>query len=299
MTFFDPACGCGNFLIIAYRELWLLEIEVLKAIRVGTQQELDAATLSQVDVDQFHGIEIGEFPVRIAETAMWMMDHIMNNRLSLEFGRTYARIPLEKSLHIVRGDALETVWADVLPSEDCSFVFGNPPFVGAKFQTEDQRAQVRRIAALGKSGGTLDYVAAWFIKAGGYVKGGNARIGFVATNSITQGEQVAQLWPVLFERCKLEIAFAHRTFAWGSDARGKAHVHVVVLGFDRREAARPEKRLFSYPVINGEPEESVHAALSPYLFDAGGLSNPHLVVQGESAPINEMPATENRRPDDR
>ena len=289
MTFFDPACGCGNFLIIAYRELRLLEIEVLKAIRVGTQQELDAATLSQVDVDQFHGIEIGEFPVRIAETAMWMMDHIMNNRLSLEFGRTYARIPLEKSPHIVHGDALETVWADVLPSEDCSFVFGNPPFVGAKFQTEDQRAQVRRIAALGKSGGTLDYVAAWFIKAGGYVKGGNARIGFVATNSITQGEQVAQLWPVLFERCKLEIAFAHRTFAWGSDARGKAHVHVVVLGFDRREAARPEKRLFSYPVINGEPEESVHAALSPYLFDAGGLSDPHLVVQGESAPINEMP----------
>ena len=289
MTFFDPACGCGNFLIIAYRELRLLEIEVLKAIRVGTQKELDAATLSQVDVDQFHGIEIGEFPVRIAETAMWMMDHIMNNRLSLEFGRTYARIPLEKSPHIVHGDALETVWADVLPSEDCSFVFGNPPFVGAKFQTEDQRAQVRRIAALGKSGGTLDYVAAWFIKAGGYVKGGNARIGFVATNSITQGEQVAQLWPVLFERCKLEIAFAHRTFAWGSDARGKAHVHVVVLGFDRREAARPKKRLFSYPVINGEPEESVHAALSPYLFDAGGLSDPHLVVQGESAPINEMP----------
>ena len=288
MTFFDPACGCGNFLIIAYRELRLLEIEVLKAIRVGTQQELDAATLSQVDVDQFHGIEIGEFPVRIAETAMWMMDHIMNNRLSLEFGRTYARIPLEKSPHIVHGDALETVWADVLPSEDCSFVFGNPPFVGAKFQTEDQRAQVRRIAALGKSGGTLDYVAAWFIKAGGYVKGGNARIGFVATNSITQGEQVAQLWPVLFERCKLEIAFAHRTFAWGSDASGKAHVHVVVLGFDRREAARPEKRLFSYPVINGEPEESVHAALSPYLFDAGGLSDPHLVVREESAPINGM-----------
>ena len=114
MTFFDPACGCGNFLIISYRELRLLEIEVLKAIRVDTQQELDAATLSQVDVDQFHGIEIDEFPVRIAETAMWMMDHIMNNRLSLEFGQTYARIPLEKSPHGVHGDALETDWADLL-----------------------------------------------------------------------------------------------------------------------------------------------------------------------------------------
>ena len=288
MTFFDPACGCGNFLIISYRELRLLEIEVLKAIRVGTQQELDAATLSRVDVDQFHGIEIGEFPVRIAETAMWMMDHIMNNRLSLEFGQTYARIPLEKSPYIVHGDALETDWADLLPPEDCSFVFGNPPFGGAKFQTAAQRAQVRRIAALGKTGGTLDYVTAWFIKAGEYVQSGNARIGFVATNSITQGEQVAQLWPILFDRCKLEIAFAHRTFAWGSDARGKAHVHVVILGLDRRENVRPERRLFSYPDINREPEESRHAVLSPYLFDAGGLAHPHLTICGESRPINGM-----------
>ena len=288
LTFFDPACGCGNFLIIAYRELRLLEIEVLKAIRVGTQLELDATTLSRVDVDQFHGIEIGEFPARIAETAMWMMDHIMNNLLSLEFGQTYVRIPLEKSPHIIHGDALETDWSSLLPPEDCSFVFGNPPFVGAKFQTEAQRVQVRRTAALGKSGGTLDYVTAWFIKAGEYVQSGNVRIGFVATNSITQGEQVAQLWPVLFGRCKLEIAFAHRTFAWGSDARGKAHVHVVILGLDQREAVRPAKRLFAYPDINGEPEESVHAVLSPYLFDATSLADPHLVVREESGPINGM-----------
>ena len=288
LNFFDPACGCGNFLIISYRELRLLEIEVLQAIRVDTQQELDATTLSQVDVDQFYGIEIGEFPARIAETAMWMMDHIMNNRLSLEFGRTYARIPLEKSPHIVHGDALETDWAGLLPPEDCSFVFGNPPFVGAKFQTGDQRAQVRGIAALGKGGGTLDYVAAWFIEAGEYVKGGNARIGFVATNSITQGEQVAQLWPVLFERCKLEIAFAHRTFAWGSNARGKAHVHVVILGLDQREAARPVRRLFAYSDIKGEPEESRHSVLSPYLFDASGFADPHLTVGEESSPINGM-----------
>jgi len=283
---FDPACGCGNFLVIAYRELRLLEIEVLRAL--GTQDELDVTTLSNIDVDQFYGIEIGEFPARIAETAMWMMDHVMNNRLSLEFGKTFTRIPLKKSPHIAHCDALETDWSDLLPPENCSFVFGNPPFLGAKYQTDEQRGQVRRIANLGKSGGTLDYVAAWFIKAGEYVRGGNARIGFVATNSITQGEQVAQLWPILFERCRLEIAFAHRTFAWGSDARGKAHVHVVILGLDQREAARPEKRLYSYSDINGDPEESRHAALSPYLFDAGGLSDPHLVVWEESAPINGM-----------
>ncbi|MDE0032270.1 MAG: class I SAM-dependent DNA methyltransferase [Deltaproteobacteria bacterium] len=292
LTFLDPACGCGNFLIIAYRELRDLEIEVLREIypksQDGRQMDALASDLSRVDVDQFYGIELGEFPARIAETALWMMDHIMNNRLSLEFGQTYARIPLAKSPHIVHGDGLETDWCGLLPPGECSFVLGNPPFVGAKFQTAEQREQVRGIAALGKSGGTLDYVAAWFIKAGEYVKGSDARIGFVATNSITQGEQVGQLWPVLFGRCKVEIAFAHRTFAWGSDARGKAHVHVVILGLDRRDAVRAEKRLFGYPDINGEPEESRHAALSPYLFDAGGLSDPHLVVREESAPINGM-----------
>ena len=292
LTFFDPACGCGNFLIIAYRELRRLEIEVIREIRDAThatkQAVLDTAWQSAVDVDQFYGIELGEFPARIAETALWMMDHIMNNRLSREFGQNYVRIPLEKSPHIVHGDALEADWTDLLQPSSCSYVFGNPPFVGAKYQTTEQRAQVRGIASLGKSGGTLDYVAAWFIKAAEYVKGGDARIGFVATNSITAGEQVAQLWPVLFGRCKLEIAFAHRTFAWGSDARGKAHVHVAILGLDRRKAARAEKRLFSYPDLNGDPEESGHAVLSPYLFDAGGLSDPHLVVREESAPINGM-----------
>ena len=286
LAFLDPACGCGNFLIIAYRELRLLEIDVLKEVYDADQFDALADTLSLIDVDRFHGIEIGEFPARIAEAALWMMDHIMNVRLGLEFGRTYARIPLEKAPHILHADALETDWAALLPPEKCSYLFGNPPFGGAKFQTAAQRAQVRHIAALGGAGGTLDYVAAWFVKAGDYVRRGRARIGFVATNSITQGEQAAQLWPLLFDRCKLEIAFAHRTFAWGSDARGKAHVHVVVLGLDRREDARPEKRLFSYPDLDGDPEETRHAALSPYLFDAGGLRDPHLVVREESRPIN-------------
>ena len=292
MKFFDPACGCGNFLIIVYRELRELEIDLIRELRRGrgdeAQRMLDATDLSQITVDQFYGIEIGEFPVRIAETALWMMDHIMNNRLSLAFGRSYVRIPLEGSPHILNADALETDWTALLPPEECSYVFGNPPFAGAKFQSEEQRAQVRRIAALGKTGGTLDYVTAWFIKAGEYVQTGRARIGFVATNSITQGEQVAQLWPILFARANLAIAFAHRTFAWGSDARGKAHVHVVIIGLDDLENTQADKRLFSYPDINGEPEETLHAALSPYLFDAGGLADPHLTVREESRPINGM-----------
>ena len=286
LRFFDPACGCGNFLIIAYRELRTLEIEVLKEIRPHGQLDLLAQSLSVVDVDAFYGIELGEFPAHIAEVALWMMDHIMNNHLSLEFGQIYARIPLEKSPHIRHGDALEFDWAELLPPGECSYVLGNPPFVGAKFQSIGQREQVRNIAALGRSGGTLDYVTAWFIKAGEYIQQSAARIGFVATNSITQGEQVAQLWPLLFDRYALEIAFAHHTFAWGSDARGMAHVHVVIIGLAKRGDAPQEKRLFSYDTPEGEPHESRHTALSPYLFDADLLANPHVVVKSEPQPIN-------------
>ncbi len=293
MTFFDPACGCGNFLIIAYRELRVLEIELIRELRAYRtaegQKELDAADLSLLNVDQFYGIEIGEFPARIAETALWMMDHIMNNRLSLEFGQSFVRIPLKKSPHIVHGDALETDWAEILPPKKCAFVFGNPPFIGAKYQSDTQRAQVRRIAALGKNGGTLDYVTAWFIKAAEFIQSGKASIGFVSTNSITQGEQVAQLWPILFDRCKMEIAFAHRTFAWGSDARGKAHVHVVIIGLATNGIVPKEKILFSYDDINGEPHTSTHSAISPYLFDAGSLADPHAVVRETSKPLNGLP----------
>ncbi len=161
LTFFDPACGCGNFLIITYRELRRLEIELLKELHPAGQRELDVSALSRLDVNQFYGIEIEEFSALIAETAMWMMDHIMNNELSLAFGQNYARIPLKKAAHILHADALEADWAAFLPPEKCSYVFGNPPFSGAKTQDDAQRAQVRRIANLGGSGGTLDDVAAW------------------------------------------------------------------------------------------------------------------------------------------
>ncbi len=267
-------------------------MEVIREIRKQTadsdQSVVDVSLLSVIDVDQFYGIEINQFSVRIAETALWMMDHLMNNLLSLQFGKTYARLPFKTATHIMHADALKLDWSELLKPGNCSFVLGNPPFVGAKFQTALQLEQVREIAALGKNGGTLDYVAAWFIQAGEYLEGGNARIGFVATNSITQGEHVAQLWPILFERCRLALAFAHRAFAWGSDARGKAHVHVVILGLERRTAVRENKTLFSYPDINGAPVASQHKVLSPYLFDADNLTDPTLVVQEESSPINGM-----------
>ena len=301
LTFFDPACGCGNFLIIAYRELRVLELEVLKELYTGPVLESLADRMSMIDVDQFHGIELGEFPARIAETALWMMDHMMNNRLSLEFGATYTRIPLRTTPHIVQGDALEMDWADVLPPGNCDYVFGNPPFRGKSQQSKEQAAQVRRVAELGNQGGTLDYVAAWFIKAGAYVSqaGKPVRIGLVATNSVTQGEQVGLLWPVLFDRYDLDLAVAHRTFAWGSDARGKAHVHVVIVGLDRRQDARPVKRLFSYADVNGEPDEQRCRALSPYLFDASRMTGPTSDGSEGQPPHQRASSPQDRCSDDR
>ncbi|MCY4269797.1 MAG: class I SAM-dependent DNA methyltransferase, partial [Gammaproteobacteria bacterium] len=295
LTFFDPACGCGNFLIIAYRELRQLEIEVLKEIHPrdwqGRRQvETFAETLSAVDVHQFHGIEIGEFPARIAETALWMMDHIMNNRLSLEFGQTYVRIPLEKSPHIVHGDALEIDWSNVLPPAKCSYLFGNPPFGGFVMRDTVKQAQTKAVMAkLGAGGSRLDYVAAWFLKAGAYFSNKSARIAFVATNSITQGEQVAQLWPALFDKYGLEITLGHRTFPWGSDARGMAHVHVVIVGLADRATAPSRRRLFLYDDPTGEPSEIEPKHIGPYLQDAGRLTDRHLVIARQRRSISGLP----------
>lgn len=287
LQFFDPACGCGNFLVVTYRELRRLEQEVLELVfDRNSPMMLEVENLSVLKLDHFHGIELEEFPAHIAEVAMWMTEHLANIELGRTFGKVFADIPLTDSAHIVHGDALEIDWDDVLPHQNCFAVMGNPPFVGAKFQAVEQRQQVRDLAALGKSGGTLDFVAAWFIKAGAYIDEGITRIGFVTTNSVTQGEQVAQLWPILFGRYGLEIAFAHRTFAWGSDARGKAHVHVVIIGLTHRNHAPSRKRLFSYENLNAEADETTHDALTAYLFAASAVTNSHLVVKESPGPLN-------------
>ncbi len=299
-TFLDPACGCGNFLVIAYRELRRLELAALetrwpKALTgIGDERRqgvLDPALLSRVTVDQFYGIEFEEFPARIAEVAMWMMDHIANNALNQSFSTNYARIPLRDSAHILHGDALEADWATLLAPEKCSYIMGNPPFVGFVWRSDTQQEQFTRlVSAYGIKSSRLDYVAAWFIKAGEYLQHNKrVRAAFVATNSITQGEQVAQLWPILFERLRLEIFFAHRTFSWGSEARGKAHVHVVIVGLAHRDHEPEAKRLFSYPNIKGDPVESRHAGLTAYLFDAKGVTNRHLVVDRQSSSLSGQP----------
>ena len=283
LTFFDPACGSGNFLAIAYRELRRLELEVILELHDTKKQLLDVSRLSKVDVNQFYGIEVNPFSVQIARISMWMTDHLMNRELGDKYGLAYSRIPLKQSPNIIHADALETEWEDVLPAGECSYVLGNPPYAGAKTQKKQQREQVRRIANLGGSGGTLDYVAAWFIKAAQYTESNHRiRIGYVATNSITQGEQVGQLWPILLDNFGLRIEFAYRTFRWDSEAPGMAHVHVVIIGLGR-ETGR--KRQLFHPDGDLEPEENP-PAISPYLT---GVKKTARVVQSSSGPINGLP----------
>lgn len=271
LTFFDPACGCGNFLVIAYRELRQLELETLREI-FGKQKELtldEINRLSQVDVDQFYGIEIGEWPARIAEVALWLMDHQMNLSVSEAFGQLYQRLPLKKSPHIHCGNALRLDWKQVLPPERCSYILGNPPFVGKKEQNAEQKADMALVWGDTQSAGVLDYVTAWYRKACQYIRGTKIVVGFVSTNSITQGEQVPVLWGELFQRQDIFIHFAHRTFAWQSEARGKAHVHVVIIGL---AAFKPEKRaLFEYEDIKGEPHVQPAATINAYLADSNVL----------------------------
>lgn len=284
LTFFDPACGCGNFLIIAYRELRLLEIEVVRELIDYERNSmgefvapLDVSNLSRINVDQFYGIEIDPFAARIAETALWMMDHIMNNRLSLEFGPYYSRIPLKTAPHIIENNALEVDWADALPPAECSYLFGNPPFRGHQWRTKDQQTDMARVWGNKGQVNRLDYVTCWFKKAAEY-SAANHKIdmALVSTNSITQGEQCGILWPWMFAQ-GLTIHFAHRTFQWNSEARGTAAVHCVIIGMTR-DAAR-KCRIYEYDHVRGDPHASDVARINGYLIDG-----PQYAVPARSQP---------------
>ena len=286
LNFLDPACGCGNFLVITYRELRELELDVLRAAYGSGQQVLDVHTLTMVDVDQFHGIEIEEFPAQIAQVALWLIDHQMNVRVSEEFGQYFARIPLAASPHIVHGNALRLDWADVIAPERCSYVLGNPPFVGAKYLGDQQRADAQPVFAGIDNAGLLDFVAAWYVLATRYMKAGAKagnppRCAFVSTNSISQGEQVGVLWSWLLGQ-GVQIRFAHRTFQWSNEARGMAAVHCVIIGFG---LDLPESRtLFEYADIRAEPHAIAARNINPYLVDG-----PNVVLPRRRSPICDVP----------
>jgi hypothetical protein len=275
---FDPACGCGNFLVVAYRELRRMELDILKALYPKNLPELDTRMI-RLDVDRYYGIELHEFPAQIAQLALWLCDHQMNQDASLAFGRSVLRLPLRATPHIHHGNALRTDWREIAPRERVLFVVGNPPFVGARMKSADQSQDVAQV--FGKAMGDLDYVACWYRKAADYIDGTTIRCALVSTNSLSQGEQPGMLWTQL-ARFRLHIHFAHRTFRWDNDARNVAAVHCVIIGF--AQAAPVARRLFDYATPKAPPQEQAAANINAYLLDA-----PNVLVLPRSTPISDVP----------
>lgn len=295
LRFLDPACGCGNFLVVSYRELRLLEIEIIRKLLAGHMKiregskgyaSLDISHLVKLDVDRFYGIEYEEFPAQIAQVAMWLIDHQMNMLVSEIFGEYYIRLPLRKSPVIVHANALHTDWqslVDPLPWEKkpqrFDYIFGNPPFIGKAYQNAVQKEDMNFVWSGVNGTGVLDYVTCWYVKAARYLNeysnnteepaSERTKVAFVSTNSITQGEQVGILWNELFHRYKIKIHFAHQTFVWTSEAKGKAAVHVVIIGFSNFDIN--EKSLFEYENIKAEPHERKVRNINPYLIEGNDL----------------------------
>ncbi len=296
LRFLDPACGCGNFLIIAYRELRLLELDIVTSLLKG-QQVTSINDYFLLDVDQFYGIEYEEFPSQIAQVAMWLMDHQLNTMAGLQFGDYYIRIPLKKSATIVHGNALRIDWQsliDPMPWEKYAtryhYILGNPPFIGYSLQSKEQKADLKLIFNSIEGHGVLDYVTAWYIIAAQYLNKfqinekdlPKSKVGFVSTNSISQGEQVGILWNELLNQYKTNIHFAHSTFKWGNEAKGNAAVHVVIIGFSNYDIE--EKRLFEYEETNGEAHELKVKNINPYLVNAKDI-----LISKKSNPICHVP----------
>ncbi|MES2764248.1 MAG: DNA methyltransferase [Bacteroidota bacterium] len=282
LAFLDPACGCGNFLVITYRELRLLEIEILRAMLKSDQIIADVSAFIRLDVDRFYGIEYEEFPARIAEVAMWLIDHQMNMLISNEFGQYFARLPLKKAANITHGNALRLDWESIVPKDKLSFILGNPPFIGFKLQNQQQKIDLQCAFDNTLNVGVLDYVTGWYIKAAKYIQGTNIKVGLVSTNSIVQGEQVSILWNSLINKHNLKIHFAHRTFKWSNEAKGNAAVYCVIIGFANFDTQN--KSIFEYEDIKGEAHELKVKNINPYLVDAKNL-----FIEKQSTPICKAP----------
>jgi len=277
LKFLDPACGCGNFLIIAYRELRKLELEVLK-MKIGTRQRvIDISPYVKVNVGQFYGIEIEEFPCQVAQVGMWLIDHQMNMKVSEQFGQYFARLPLRQSASIVNGNALRMDWNDVVPASELSYIFGNPPFIGRRYRNEEQ---IKDVSAYFEYK-DIDYVCCWFKKAYQLMlQNKKIRTAFVATNSISQGEQVQALWNEL-TRNGIIINFAYRTFKWSNEAKGKAAVHCVIVGFSFQNNINKN----IYTENNGV---LLAKNINAYLIDA-----PNVYINIRSKPICNVPQMKN------
>ncbi len=281
LKFLDPACGCGNFLVITYRELRLLELEVLK-VMYKNQMATSIESIVRIDLDQFYGIEYDEWPVRIAEVALWLIDHQMNIMISEEFGQYFVRLPLKKSTNIIHGNALRLNWEEVVPKLELSYIIGNPPFLGHHNQNSIQKEDIKLNLSSIKAFGVLDYVSAWFYIASKYIQGSKIKVAFVSTNSIFQGEQVGILWNILINDLNIKIHFAHRPFKWNNEAKGNAAVHVVIVGFANYDTNK--KLLYVYDDIKNESHQIKAKNINPYLVDAKDT-----IVTNRSKPICDVP----------
>ncbi|MCR4279693.1 MAG: N-6 DNA methylase [Candidatus Zambryskibacteria bacterium] len=279
LKFLDPACGCGNFLVIAYRELRLLEIEIFK-IKANNGEKIEEDS-SRIRIDQFYGIEIEEFPARIAEVAMHLVDHQMNSELGKFLGKYLHKLPIKVSATIKYADALSFDWVDLVSRKELSYILGNPPFYGARLMSEEQKKGVLNAFDNMKSAANLDFVTAWYAKAAKYISGTKIKVGFVSTNSISQGEQVGLLWKYL-SGFNIVIHFAHQTFKWTNDAPGVAAVYCVIVGFGAFDVEK--KFLYEYEDVRGEEKEKEVSLINPYLVEGSDI-----LLENHSEPISNCP----------
>ena len=297
LTFLDPACGSGNFLTQTYIELRKLENEALKEI-IATEQISGQMMLGgdvtpiKVGIHQLYGIEINDFAVSVARTALWIAEHKMLRETENIMQVDLDFLPLKSYTNIIEGNALRVDWESVVPKDKLSYIMGNPPFVGYSLQSKEQKNDMLSIyvdekGKPYKTAGKIDYVSAWYFKASQLMEGTAIRTAFVSTNSITQGEQVAGVWKPLYDRFSIHIDFAHRTFRWDSEANLKAHVHCVIVGFSIAEN-NSEKRLFD----NGS--DKIVNNINPFLVEA-----PNTFIENRSTPICDVPKmTTGNRPAD-
>ena len=279
LVFFDPACGSGNFLTETYLSLRRLENEAIK-LYVGDTVLLDVGyDLVKVKISQLYGIEINDFAVSVANAALWIAEsQMLEETLSIAYSNMQF-LPIKSYSNIVEGNALKLNWEEIVPKEKLSYIIGNPPFVGHSIQNEQQKKEIRSIYVdeNGKENnlaGKIDYVAGWYFKAASLISNTNIKVAFVSTNSICQGEQVVGVWQPLYKRFGVNIDFAYQTFKWGSEAKDKAAVHCVIVGFSTNHN-NEKKQLFS-----STDKLDLVDNINPYL-----LSGKTIFVESVKTPI--------------
>lgn len=290
MRFMDPACGCGNFLIVAYREMRSLELKIMMRLQElsvkNAQSEviLDMTDFVKVKMSSFYGIELEEWPATIARTAMFLVDHQANQAMIMGIGSAPEMLPLINSATVRVGNALRVDWNEVLPASESVFVLGNPPFIGARLMSSAQKADMAFLWPKGAVG-NMDYCTGWHAKAMQYFSAvSRAQFAFVTTNSIVQGVAVADLFEPLLVGGGWKVSFAHRTFAWSSEAANAANVHCVIVGFSKGRQ-RSVSRLFTYDSLKGDPVEHPAGNINPYLVDA-----PNAFVRARRQVLGELPS---------